>query len=130
LPAVLPTPTIIWRGDGIVVAVPSLQVYSTGVTLAIICRMNSPQPRTLEHAKALGDRVSKLRVSGIPVSQFGGNHDGWGFTYSAWLPLPPGTIAPDNALRFELDWSEVDHAVHQVHGIGDTAAKVISLWPE
>lgn len=130
LPAVLPTPDIIWRGDGIVVAVPSLQVYSAGVILAIICRMNSPQPRTLSRAAALGDRVSQLSVSGIPVRQFGGNHGNWGFTYSAWLPLPPDTFTSDTALTFELGWPEVHHAVHQVHGIKDIAARAVRLWPD
>lgn len=130
LPAVLPTPNIIWRGDGIVVAVPSLQVYSTGVMLAIICRMNSPQPRTLEHASALGDRVSQLSVSGIAVRQFGGNHDDWGFTYAAWVPLPPDVMTSDGDLTFELGWPEVHHAVHQVLGIKDAAATVVPIWSD
>jgi hypothetical protein len=128
LPGVLPTPDITWRGEGIVVAVPSLQVYSTGVMLTIICRMNSPQPQTLEHASAMGDRVSQLKVSGTPVQQFGGNHDGWGFAYSAWVPLPPDAITSDVPLTFELGWPEVEHAVHQVYGIKDAASKVVRVW--
>jgi hypothetical protein len=126
LPAVLPTPNIIWRGDGIVVAVPSLQVYSTGAELTIMCRMTSPQPRTIEHARSSSDRISQLRVNGIPVSQFRGNYDDFGFIYTAWIPIAHDAAA----LTFELDWPEVGQKQHQVPGIREAAAQVVRLWSD
>jgi len=98
--------------------------------LAIICRIVSPQPRTLEHASALGDRVSQLSVSGIPVQQFGGNHDDWGFTYTAWVPLPPDVMTSDGDLIFELGWAEVQPADHRVPAttIATAINQVAKLW--
>jgi hypothetical protein len=125
LPSVLPTPSIIWRGDGIVVAVPSLQVYSTGAELTIMCRMMLPQPRTVEHARATVARLSQLRANGGPVVLAGGSYDDFGFTYRAWVPATGDTAV----LTLELGWPEVGQMQHQVPGIRDAAAKVTRLWP-
>jgi hypothetical protein len=92
LPAAGHTPGIVWRGDGIVVAVPSLQMYSTGAELAIR-HMTLAQARIIEHAQASSDRLSQLRVNGIPVSQYGCSYDEFGSTHRARVPITGATTA-------------------------------------
>jgi hypothetical protein len=128
LPAVLPTPNVIWRGDGIVVAVPSLDVYSTGIELTIMCRMSSLQSRTTDYVQATKNRLHQLTVNGHPISQNRGEYDDHGFTYAAWVPLSSDAMTDLSTLAFELDWPEVQHAQHRVQGIGRAAAKITRLW--
>ena len=42
-------PGVVWRGAGIVVAIPALLVYTTGAELLILCRTRHGQMNDDEH---------------------------------------------------------------------------------
>jgi hypothetical protein len=100
IPAVVPTPALTWRGDGIVIAIPSLQVYSTGTEFVITGRFAGKQPRTTEHAAETGSQLDRIRVNGAAVSMLGGEYEDFGFTYVAWMQHQPDR----GELVFRLDW--------------------------
>ena len=130
LPAVLATPGLVWHGDGIVLAIPALMIYTTGVYLLILYRTRRTQIRDIEHARAAADRLRGLTANGRPVTLLGGQHRDYGFTYRAWVPF--GTDErdplPGDGLVFELEWPEVHRATHQVTGVRLETAKAVTLW--
>jgi hypothetical protein len=100
LPVILAT-TVAWRGAGLVVAVPSLQVYTTGVELLIMCRTRGKQVTGVEQVRATNHALARsLRADGRPVELLAGWHQDHGFTYQAWVPFASdaGADAPGDVL--------------------------------
>jgi hypothetical protein len=130
LPAVLATPDLDWRGDGIVLAIPALMIYTTGVYLLILYRTRRTQNRDIEHARATADRLRGLKANGRPVTLLGGEHRDYGFTYRAWVPFSPDEpdARPGDGLLFELEWPEVHRSACRVAGVRREAAKAATLW--
>jgi hypothetical protein len=124
LPVVLATPDMIWRGDGIVVAIPSLLIYTTGAELLILSRTRHTQMRDIKYAQATGEALQGLRANGIPVELLGGEHHDHGFTYRAWIPF----LAERGDITFDLEWPGVERATRRVPGIREAAAKAVLLW--
>ena len=128
LPCVLATPELIWRGDGIAVAVPSLQVYSTGVELQILGRF-TPHSQTLNDGRAVADALKGLTVSGRAAGLLGGQTTPGGFTYRGWRAVRPGEAGW--GLVLTLEWPGIAPAEHQVPAaaISDAITRVKQLWP-
>jgi hypothetical protein len=66
LPSVIATPHLVWRGHGIVLAIPALMICTAGAYLLIQYRTAHKQDRTIEHARAAADRLRDLRADGRP----------------------------------------------------------------
>jgi hypothetical protein len=130
LPAILATPWVVWRGDGIVLAIPALMIYTTGVYLLILYRTRYTQVRDIEEARAAADRLRGLKANGRAVTLLGGEHRGYGFTYRAWAEFSTseGDALPGDSVSFELEWPEVDRAAHRVEGVRHAAGKAVTLW--
>jgi hypothetical protein len=129
LPVVLATPDVMWRGDGIVVAIPSLLVYTTGAELVILCRTRQAHRRDFEYSRASVKGLQSLKANGIPVELLGGEHKEHGFTYRAWIPFSPdGAGIPDGDITFELGWPEAEHTRHRVPGVREIAGRAVILW--
>ncbi len=127
IPAALAT-TIRWRGEGIVIAIPSLLVYTTGAWMLILCRTVARQPATIENARAVMSKLRGLTVNGRPVDDLGGQHNDHGFAYQAWMMFRPEEVGSD--LVFALDWPEIAPAEHQVPATSITQAmrQATILW--
>jgi hypothetical protein len=130
LPVVLATPDVIWRGEEIVLAVPSLLVYTTGVELLIMCRAGQSQLRTIEHVRATAERLRDLKANGGQVGLLGGEYYDHGFTYRAWFTFAANgrDFIPAGDLTFVLEWPEVERAEHRVPGVRDAAGRAVLLW--
>ncbi|HMH90979.1 MAG TPA: GrpB family protein [Streptosporangiaceae bacterium] len=128
LPAVL-APALTWPGDEIIMAIPSLLVYTTGVDLLLIYRTRAEQPRDTENARATAAALRGLTANGRPVELQHGRHDEHGFTYRAWVPFEHSQRAdPSGDITFELDWPGIEPARHRVTGIREAAAQAVVLW--
>jgi hypothetical protein len=129
VPAAVATPHIImWRGDGIAVAIPSLLAYTTGLEIQILGRLTEPQPRTIEHAQELsGILPRRLLADGRPVQLLGGDHNGHGFTYRAWVPFAGGAAPAE--ITFTLDWPGIEESSHRVGRITAASNSAVTLWP-
>jgi hypothetical protein len=128
LPAVL-APALTWRGDEIIMAIPSLLVYTTGVELLLICRTRAAQVRNTESVRATRAALRGLIANGRPVElQQGSGHE-HGFTYQAWVAFEHSQQAdPSGDITFELDWPGIEPARHRVTGIREAAAGAVVLW--
>lgn len=129
LPVAVPTPEIEWRGDGIVLAIPSLYVYTSGAEMMILCRTSHAQRRTIQHVRELGDPLKGLRANGVALDAQTGQHNEHGYTYRAWT-----TFLPEDANRdlvFTLDRNGITPAEHRVPAATISAAvgRVKTLWP-
>jgi hypothetical protein len=127
--ALTPNPSIVWRGDGIAIAVPSLLAYTTGVWLLIICRTSDKQPRTTEHARASSEVLQGLTVNGHPVDLLGGEHTDHGFTYRAWAQFREGNDELGAGIIFTLEWPGITPGEHHVGGLLEATRQVVALWP-
>jgi GrpB-like predicted nucleotidyltransferase (UPF0157 family) len=128
LPAVL-APALTWPGDEIIMAIPALLVYTTGVELLLIYSTRAAQPRDTEHARATGAALRGLTANGRPVGLHHGSYREHGFTYQAWVPFEHSRRAdPSGDLTFELDWPGIEPARHRVTGIREAAARAVVLW--
>lgn len=128
IPAMVDT-DLSWRGDGIVIAIPSLLVYTTGVEPLIICRTRYGGMNDDEHSGASRERLRGLRANGIQVQLLRGYHQEHGFTYSAWVPfIRHGSRGPDYDLAFELEWPGIGSAAHSVSGIAEAVRAAEALW--
>jgi len=87
LPAVLPTPQIVWRDDGTVIAVPSIALYSTGCEIQIVGALRDDRNMAAEEVSR---RLDMLRMNGSPVQMLSGERIDHGFRYRAWVPFAPG----------------------------------------
>jgi hypothetical protein len=130
LPVVLGTPELAWRGDGIVFAIPSLLIYTTGVEILILCRTRYPQIKNIENARASADALRNLVANGMPVELLsGGERHEHGLTYRAWVSFASGGLdVRGGDLRFALEWPGVEPAEHQVPHIRELAAGAVILW--
>jgi hypothetical protein len=137
MPAVLPA-GVSWHGDGIVVAIPVLLVYTTGTELLILCRARQSEPRSevpsgtkesMERSQAIGDGLRGLRANGRPVELLRGAHGERGFSYRAWAAFLDGPGAAPADITFSLEWSGTENAEHRVTGISEAAAASEVLWP-
>jgi hypothetical protein len=130
LPVALGTPDLVWRGDGVVFAIPSLLVYSTGVEVLILCRSRSSQIRNMENARVSADALRNLVANGMPVELLsGGEHHEHGLTYRAWVSFAStGLDVRGGDLRFALELPGVERAEHQVSQIREAAAGAVILW--
>jgi hypothetical protein len=128
LPVVVPAPDLVWRGDGIVFAIPSLQVYTTGAELLILCRSTRAQIRDVEHSRSTARALDGLRADGHHVGLLGGEHKDHGFTYRAWTTFSEDIPDVDGVVTFTLDWPGTDPAEHRVAGLREAASRVVVLW--
>jgi hypothetical protein len=130
LPSALTSgPGIVWRGDGIAIAIPSLLAYTTGVWLLIMCRTVDKQPRTTEHARASSEALQGLTVNGRPVQLLGGEYTDHGFTYRAWTQFRKGHDELGTGITFRLDWPGITPGEHHVGGLLEATRRVVALWP-
>jgi hypothetical protein len=120
IPAVL-APGVAWRGDGAVLAVPSLLVYTTGIELLVMYRTKATGRPSLAEARAAAP-LSGLTVNDRPVGALGGGYDDHGFTYRAWVPLE-GL----DSVTFALDWPGIEPARRHVTGLREAASRVIVI---
>jgi hypothetical protein len=86
LPAVL-APALTWRGDEIIMAIPSLLVYTTGADLLLIYRTRAEQAWDTENVRATRAALRGLTANGRPVELQHGRYHEHGFTYQAWVPF-------------------------------------------
>ena len=129
LPAALaPRPGIVWRGDGIAIAVPSLLAYTTGVWLLIQCRTRDKQPRTVEHTRATSDALRGLTANDHPVELLGGDHTDHGFTYRGWVQLHETSNNEATGITFKLEWPGITPGERHVDGLLDATRQVVVLW--
>lgn len=130
LPVVLAPPEIMWRGDGIVMAIPSPLVYTTGVELLIMCRARQSQLTTIEHARPTAERLRDLKANGGQVGMLGGEHYDHGFTYRAWFTFAANgrDVIPTGDVTFVLERPEVERAEHREPGVRDAAGRTVLLW--
>ena len=130
LPVVLATPEVTWRGDGLVVAIPSLLVYATGFELLIICRAREIQLKTVEHVRATTERLRGLKANGRKIGMLGGQYYDHGFIYRAWFTFAANEqdFIPTGDVTFELEWPEVEHAEYRVVGVREAASRAVILW--
>jgi hypothetical protein len=130
LPVALTTPDLMWRGDGIVLVVPSLLIYTTGIELTIMCRRTrATQPQSTEHVSDVAATLPRsLKANGYPIQLLGGQYTDHGFTYSAWVSFRPGDASRD--LVFALDWSGMPAAEHRIdaEAISGAVSRVAGLW--
>ena len=122
-------PEVAWRGDGIVFAIPSLQVYTTGAELNIFYRTHGAHPRTVEQAGQSREVLMHLTVNGRKATLLGGEHANHGFTYRAWTTFQAEKTNLD--LVFALDSPDVTRSEHRVPAavISDAVSRVTTLWP-
>lgn len=128
LPVPVAAPELVWRGDGIVFAIPSLQVYTTGAELNIFYRTPEAHPRTVEQSRQTTEVLMHLTVNGRKVTLLGGEHTDHGFTYRAWKTFRAEEADLD--LVFMLDWPGITHSEHRVSAAAINAAirRVTPLW--
>jgi hypothetical protein len=125
LPAVLETPSVIWHGDGTVLAVPSLWVYTTGAEMLILYRARQAQSREIDNARLVSDTLPRgLRVNGRAVTLLDGEFLDHGFRYRAWVPFVTG----ERDLVFTLEWAGVEAGERRVAGVGEAAGRAVVLW--
>lgn len=130
LPVALATPEILWRGEGIVLAIPAMHVYTSGVEVFIFCRTTDIQPREISHAREIGSALDHgLKVSGTALHAQHGDHEDYGFTYRSWVPFAPDQYGND--LVFALDWPGIMPGQRGVSGekIAAAIGRVSTLWP-
>jgi hypothetical protein len=125
LPAIVDAPEAVWRGDGVVFAIPSLQVYTTGAELQIIYRTSGAHPRTPEQSRQTTEALRNLTVNGRHVALLRGSHYDHGFNYQAWTSFS-GAV-PDG-MTLTLEWPGIDDGPRLVSGIRDAAQRVRVLW--
>jgi hypothetical protein len=130
LPAVLaPRAAIMWRGDGIVIAVPSLLAYSTGVWLLILCRTRDEEPRAIEHTRATSDALRGLTANSRAVELLGGEYAEHGFTYRGWVQFHEDGSDFTTGITFRLEWPGITPGEHHVDGLQEATRQVVVLWP-
>jgi hypothetical protein len=127
IPRAVASSHVVWRGEGAVIAVPSLLVYTTGIWLLVIFRSRDRQPADIGDARATSEALRGLTVNGRSVDLLGGEHHGYGFTYLAWSQFR-GDDAGAGA-DFGLQWPGVEPATHHVDGIAEARSRVTVLWP-
>lgn len=125
LPAVLAAPDVVWRGDGVVFAIPSLAIYTTGAEIEIVYRTAGDHPRTTEQALQTSDSLRNLTANGHPVALLGGEHKDHGFSYRAWISF---TGSAPRDIAFALEWPGVEAGQRQVSGIAEAARRITVLW--
>jgi hypothetical protein len=122
-------PALSWRGDEIIMAIPALLVYTTGVDLLLICRTRAQQVRDRENVRATRAALRGLTANGRPADLLHGSYHEHGFSYRAWVPFEPGQRSdPGGDITFELDWPGLEPARHRVTGIREAAARAVVLW--
>jgi hypothetical protein len=122
-------PSLTCRGDGIILAIPALLVYTTGADLLLIYRGRAEQVWDTESVRATRAALRGLTANGRPVALQHGGYHGHGFSYQAWVPLEPGQRAdPGGDATVELDWPGIEPAGHRVTGIREAAARAVVLW--
>jgi hypothetical protein len=128
LPVPVAAPEVVWRGDGIVFAIPSLQVYTTGAELNIVYRTPGAHPRTVEQSRQTREALMHLTVNGRKVTLLGGEHTDHGFTYRAWKTFRAEEANLD--LVFILDWPGITRSEHRVPAatINEAMRRVTALW--
>ena len=128
LPVPVAAPEVVWRGDGIVFAIPSLQVYTTGAELNIVYRTPGAHPRTVEQSRQTREALMRLTVNGRKVTLLGGEHTDHGFTYRAWKTFRAEEANLD--LVFILGWPGITPAEHRVPAatINEAIRHVTALW--
>jgi hypothetical protein len=125
LPTIVAAPEATWHGEGIVFAIPSLHVYTTGVELQMIFRTSYAHPRTVEQAQQNRQALRRLTVNGRHVTLLRGEQIDHGFNYQAWIPSD-GPAVGDMTLT--LDWPGLDKRPRLVSGIAEAVQRVTVLW--
>jgi hypothetical protein len=129
LPVALATPEMTWRGDGIVLVVPSLLIYMTGAELTVMCRTRATQPQSTEHVRDVADTLPRsLKANGYPIQLLGGQYTDDGFTHRAWAAFRPGDAGQD--LSVTLAWHGWPADEYQIAGqaVSAAARSVATFW--
>lgn len=128
MPVVLATPDLVWHGDGIVVAIPSLLVYTTGAEITIMARTRHGHMNDDEHSRASRTALTALKASNIRVTMLGGQHQEHGFTYRGWIPLGAGP--EDVAVSFGWPAAGIADSEIRIAGqkLAHAAARAVVLW--
>jgi hypothetical protein len=129
VPFALATPDMMWHGDGTLIAVPSLLVYSTGVELLILGFSQRAWAGPMQDGLATAQALHGLTVSGRQIDLLGGHNTAHGFHHPAWRPFLPDLGGRD--LVFALHWPDVEAAEHRVPAVSvaDAISRVRTLWP-
>jgi hypothetical protein len=130
VPVALATPDVVWRGKGIVFAVPALHVYTTGAEVFIFCRTTDKQPRDIPHASRISEVLEcGLRVNGTALYPKHGSHEDYGFTFRSWHAFRADEVRND--LTFSLDWPGITPGERRVpwEEIATAVGRVTTLWP-
>lgn len=127
LPVAVAAPELVWHGDGIVYAIPSLEVYTTGAELHILFRTAQVHFRSRVE-QAARDALTFLTVNGSHLTPLGGGITDHGFSYRAWKDWPSTEVSHD--LAFALKWPEIAPAEHRISGavIVRAVSRVTTLW--
>jgi hypothetical protein len=132
----LPVPVtakLVWRSEGVALAIPSLLVYTTGIEMYILYRTHTMQATgveaTVKASRAWRQKLVGLTINGVPVEVLGTQYFDFGSTTHVWSSFEPhrGKVA-DEDLSFKLDWPEFADNVRVVRGVYSEIAKVTILW--
>jgi len=136
----LPVPVVAavaWRSAGVVLAIPALFVYTSGVEMTILYRTKDKKP-SLTSDRAAGElasmrgwykRLNGLKINGIPIELLGAQFYDLGFNARAWSAFITHEIGQaKDAISFELDWPEFEHRIHTLRGVRQQSRESEILW--
>jgi hypothetical protein len=117
-----------WRGEGIVVAIPVLLVYTAAVGMVVMGRTRDALPPRSDQARADMVNLRGLTVDGRRVEFLTGQHDDHGFMYQGWAMLRAGESGRDLVLA--LDWPGIEPAERRMPAatVTEAARQVTVLW--
>lgn len=136
LPVPVPA-SISWRAAGLVLAIPVLLCYSTGIEIMILLRVRDTgaegDPRSVAEdfnsVRAWRKRIATLKVNGASVDILGGEFFESGFNVTAWSPhaiQKAGSLGDE--IIFDLDWPEFDSASRVLTGVRRETIDPEILW--
>jgi hypothetical protein len=133
LPATATLEPLTWRGPGVVIAVPQLLVYTSGVEATVLClsqrewaldtREMLDQVTRGINGKSGGPTAFRLGVTGTPLMELGGEHRERSFRHRVWVPLPR---AEEFVMFCEWAAYGISYAEHRV--MVQTAVPPAVLW--
>lgn len=125
LPAIVPAPDVIWRGDGTVLAVPLIAVYTSGIELHVLYRTSVTYSEVTAQARRDSEILKGITVNGRNLTLLHGSYYSYGFNYRVWQPFM-GPV-PDS-LALALEWPGTSGGLRSVSGIHGAADRIAVLW--
>lgn len=139
----LPVPlvaTIAWHGPGVVLAIPAVFIYTTGVEMNVFYRTKDKKPKLLDNRadraagelasmRAWNKKLNGLKISGTPVVLLGAQFYDLGFNARAWSAFTANEVSHSkDVITFELDWPEFEHRVYTLRSVGQQSQEPEILW--